>query len=38
MRGLSLENAGKEIRKVKAVERLGTFIWNGVLLHDFLVD
>ena len=38
MRGLSLENAGKEIRKVKAVERLGTFERNGVLVHDFLVE
>ena len=37
MRGLFLENAGKEIRKVKAVERLGTFVWNGALLSDFFL-
>ena len=37
MGGLFLENAGKKIRKVKAVERLGTFEWNGVLVHDFLL-
>ena len=37
MGGLSLENAGEKMRKVKAVERLGTFEWNGVLVHDFLL-
>ena len=27
----------QKIRKVKAVEGLGTFEWNGVLVHDFLL-